>query len=180
MTPLVEVTATLDANGVGYALIGAGAMSVHGVTRSTLDIDLLTTEARCLTPSLWDRLVQIGVDVEVRRGDPDDPLAGVVCFSQRDTRPTDLVVGRHRWQQRAVERARPAAIGKQTLPVVTKSDLVLLKLYAGGAQDMWDLHQLLADTDRTDLISSVEVDLGDLPKRSVERWRQILKELRDP
>lgn len=68
-------------------------------------------------------LVQMGVNVEVRRGEPDDPLAGVVRFSQRDTRPTDLVVDRHRWQQRAVERAGPAALGEQTLRVVTRSDL---------------------------------------------------------
>ena len=177
MTPLVEVTATLDHNGIGYALIGAGAMSVHGVTRSTIDVDLLTTETRCLTRSIWDTLVQMGVDVEVRRGDPDDPLAGVVRFSQRDTRPTDLVVGRHRWQQRAVERAGPAAVGEQTLPVVTRSDLVLLKLYAGGSQDKWDVHQLLGCDDREALIHEIERDLSDLPKTSTEGWRQILAEL---
>ena len=178
MTPLVEVTATLDANGIGYALIGAGAMSVHGVARSTLDVDLLTTDTRCLTPSIWDRLVQMGADVEVRRGDPDDPLAGVVRVSERDTRPTGLVVGRHRWQERAVERAGPAAVGEQTLPVVTMSDLVLLKLYARGAQDNWDVHQLLGCDDRAALIDEIERDLLDLPKQSTDRWRRILVELR--
>ncbi len=177
MTPLVEVTATLDHNGIGYALIGAGAMSVHGVTRSTIDVDLLTTDTRCLTRSIWDTLVQMGVEVEVRRGDPDDPLAGVVRFSQPDTRPTDLVVGRHRWQRRAVERAGPAALGEQTLPVVTRSDLVLLKLYAGGPQDKWDVHQLLACDEREALIQEIERDLPDLPKQSTEGWRQILAEL---
>lgn len=177
MTPLVEVTTTLDHEGIGYALIGAGAMSVHGVTRSTLDIDLLTTDTRCLTRSIWDRLVQLGVEVEVRRGDADDPLAGVVRVSQRATRPTDLIVGRHRWQHRAVARAAPAAVGEQTLPVVTRSDLVLLKLYAGGPQDKWDVHQLLGCNDREALIEEIERDLSDLPKTSTEGWRQILAEL---
>ena len=116
----------------------------------------------------------MGVNVEVRRGEPDDPLAGVVRFSQRDTRPTDLVVGRHRWQQRAVERAGPAALGEQTLRVVTRSDLVLLKLYVGGPQDKWDVHQLLGCDDRDALIHKIERDLCDLPKTSIKAWRQIL------
>ena len=87
------------------------------------------------------------------------------------------MVGRHRWQRRAVERARPAAVGAQTLPVVTRSDLVLLKLYAGGPQDKWDVHQLLGCDDRDALIREIERDLSDLPETSTEGWRQILAEL---
>jgi hypothetical protein len=180
VNPLGEVTATLDAQGIRYALIGAAAMSVHGVTRSTLDVDLLAAEQRCLTPSIWDRLAQSDIEVDVRRGDRDDPLAGVVHFSQPDTRPIDLVVGRFRWQQRAIARAWPTQISEQKLPVVLRSDLVLLKLYAGGPQDMWDIHQLLVCDDRETLetmMLEIERDLPDLPDTSADRWRQLRTEM---
>ena len=44
MTLLDDVHAALDADGVPHALIGAAALLMHGVSRSSLDIDLLATD----------------------------------------------------------------------------------------------------------------------------------------
>ena len=41
------------------------------------------------------------------------------------------------------------------LPIVTPADLILLKLYAGGSQDHWDIEQLLARDDRDVLVETV-------------------------
>jgi hypothetical protein len=46
-----------------------------------------------------------GIEVEIRRGDADDPLAGVVRLASPGNRPADLVVGRSAWQARTLERA---------------------------------------------------------------------------
>ena len=71
------------------------------------------------------------------------------------------------WQQRAVARARTLPGG---LRVVLPRDLVLLKLYAGGTQDLWDIRQLLISTDRAALIAEVEEDLTELPPPAAALW----------
>ena len=174
MSLIERVTQVLDQAGARYAVIGAAAMAARGVGRSTRDLDLLTLSAAGLDQSWWAPLSDAGASVSVSRGDADDPLAGVVRFEQKGERPVDLVFGRYRWQQRILERAEPAVIGGTTLPTVRARDLVLLKLYAGGSQDAWDIEQLLAGPDRETLIAAVSTDVDDLPVRCRGLWNRIL------
>ena len=62
-------------------------------------------------------------------------------------------------------------------PVARAADLILLKLYAGGPQDVWDIDQLL-DVDGT-LAAEVEAGLRWLPAECASLWRSIL-ETRSP
>lgn len=165
-----RVMAALDERGIAHALIGAAALAASGVARSTLDLDLLTLDPRVLDQGLWAKLCTTGVDVEVRRGDTDDPLAGVVRISMGGERPVDIILGRHPWQARAVDRAQRLPGGTR---VVMARDLVLLKLYAGGTQDLWDVQQLLAALDATTLAADVEVDLADLPADARALWARV-------
>jgi hypothetical protein len=165
-----RVARQLDAEGIPHALIGAAALAAAGVARSTFDVDLLTIDDRALDHTVWDPLRQTGVVVEVRRGDADDPLAGVVRLSARDDRPVDVVIGRHAWQQRAIDRARTLTTGDR---VVQPRDLVLLKLYAGGTQDLWDIRQLLDLGADSKLIADVDADLDELPASARERWAEV-------
>ena len=176
---LERVAATLDRAGVAYTLIGAAALAVHGVGRSTRDIDLLTLADAPLDSAWWKPLADAGVEVSAARGDADDPLAGVIRLAQQGEQPVDLVVGRHRWQQRIIERAEPASAGGTRLPAARAQDLVLLKLFAGGAQDAWDIEQLLAGPDRETLIAEVTADLNDLPARCRALWRRIVEGVGD-
>ena len=176
MSLLDRVTAVLDGAGPRYAVIGASAMAARGVARSTHDIDLLTLADACLDAALWAPLADAGVAVSVTRGDAEDPLAGVVRFEEGGTRPVDLVVGRHRWQVRMLDRAEPAVVGGSSVPTVQARDLIALKLFAGGAQDAWDVAQLLAGPDREALIAEVSADIGDLPARCRKSWERILAE----
>ena len=168
MTLLELVRSVLDAAQISHALIGAAALAASGVSRSTFDLDLMAVDRRCLDDDMWKPLRRRGASAEVRRGDASDPLAGVVRFEMAGERPVDLVVGRHPWQQRAIERARRTPAG---VPVVQPWDLVLLKLYAGGTQDLWDIEQLLALPDAAELARRVDLDLADLPATAAARWR---------
>jgi hypothetical protein len=171
---LGEATAILDGVGARYALVGAGALAVHGVARSTFDIDLFTTDTAALDPAAWARLeADPRVQVRVRRGDQDDPLAGVVRLEAAGERDIDVIVGRWSWQTEAVERSRPIVVGGVRLPVVGAADLILFKLYAGGAQDLWDVEQLLAGADRQALVEEVESRLGQLPAESRRAWSRF-------
>lgn len=172
-----RVVASLTEAGAQFALIGAAAMAVHGVARSTRDVDLLTLLDVSLDEASWTLLSEAGVDVSVTRGDADDPLAGVVRFAQPAQDPVDLVVGRYRWQQRLVERAEPALLGGAvTLPAAQPRDLILLKLFAGGSHDVWDIQQLITGPDAERLVAAVDDDLGQLPVRCRRLWARVLQD----
>ena len=158
MTLFDQVLALLNAHGVPHALIGAAALAAHGVARSTYDIDLLTTDARVLGRGLWTALDHGGAAVDIRRGDAEDPLAGVIRIETTGDRPVDIILGKHGWQTRAVERADH---GPDGAPVVRSRDLILLKLYAGGTQDLWDVRELLQLPGRDCLMAEVEADLDE-------------------
>jgi hypothetical protein len=174
---LAQIVTALQGDGVPHALIGAAALAAHGVSRSTLDVDVLAVDPRCLEPRLWDRLRSDGVNVELRRGDDADPLAGVVAFAVAGERPVDLVVGKRAWQRSALARAEPGRFGDVALPVVRAADLVLLKLFAGGPQDAWDISELLAVGDRQALAAEVDSQLHDLPSDAGILWRKLKAEI---
>lgn len=175
MSLLARVVAALQEAEIRFAVIGAVALPTLGVSRATLDIDLLTTDLRSLDARQWLTLEDAGIEVDPRRGDADDPLLGVVRFSQQGDTDVDLVVGRHAWQTRAVTRARELQVSGLVLPVVRGEDLILLKLFAGGPQDAWDVQQALAGPQRAELMAAVERDLGDLPAGARKLWKKILE-----
>lgn len=144
-------------------------MAVHGVGRSTHDQDLLTLGDEALHPETWTSLQESGATAEIRKGDLFDPLAGVIRFTRAGERPVDLVVGRFGWQREILERALPGEI-----PVVRAADLILLKLYAGGPQDAWDIQQILSGDDRERLIAEVEREIPRLPQAAADFWRRVL------
>lgn len=167
MTLLDRVSALLDQAGIPHALIGAAALAAAGVARSTFDIDVLVLESSVLSEAAWASLGHEGASVEIRRGDDDDPLKGVVRIEATAERPVDVIVGRPAWQARVLERAVKADIGPR---VATPCDLILLKLYAGGSQDLWDIRELLRGETAERLIAEVEAELVNLPPSMRDGW----------
>lgn len=176
MSLLAQIAAVLDNAGIRHAVIGASAMTLHGVNRATVDVDLFTVDLACFKESLWAELKQGSVVVEVRKGDFSDPLAGVVRFAASIQRPVDLVVGKFTWQKEVIERAVSSRFAGLEIPVARAADLILLKLYAGGPQDAWDIHELLAGPSREELIREVELRLGALPESVSTFWAKIIHE----
>lgn len=174
MTLFAIVLARLEEVGVRCSLIGAEALALRGASRATLDRDLLTTDLRTLDAAIWAPLADSGAEVDVRRGDADDPLAGVVRFRAEGERPVDLIVGRNEWQTRILDRSEILDLGEVRVAVPRAADLVLLKLFAGGPQDSWDIAQLLADAERAALVAEVDSRIGELPDDAHRLWRRIL------
>jgi hypothetical protein len=170
---LARVSAELAARSIPHALVGAAAMAVHGISRSTFDADLFTTDRAVLDQALWSALAAEATAVDLRVGDADDPLAGVVRFAREGQRSVDLVVGRDRWQAEVIARAVPTPLGGAEIPVVTPADLVLLKLHAGGPQDAWDVTQLLSAVGADALVPHVEAQLSRLPVEARALWDRI-------
>ena len=170
MTALVEAIQRLRAHGTPFALVGAAALALHGVPRSTRDLDLFTVDVRCLDAEYWRSIGAGAIDVTIRRGDAADPLAGVVRLRPTHGAPVDIVVGRSAWQRGVLERAKPATVEDVVVPVAQAADLVLLKLFAGGPQDLWDVAQLLGGEDRDTIVADVESRLPALPADCARLW----------
>lgn len=169
MTLLDRVHRLLSAQQVAHALVGAAALAVRGVARSTYDIDLLTTDRRVLDRPFWRELEEGGIGLEVRQAEADDPLGGVVRLDSPGERPVDVVVGKLAWQSRAVARAEPLMDGPR---VVAAVDLALLKLYAGGAQDLWDVRELLSVQASEGLRKAIDEELAEQPQRMRDLWAE--------
>jgi hypothetical protein len=129
---LEPVRRVLQSLGAPHALIGAHAMAARGYPRFTVDVDLLTSDRRVLDPGVWTALQQAGGRVDARRGDADDPVAGVVHILLPDSTDVDVVVARWKWEADVIERADPMHVADVQIKVPRTSDLILLKLAAGA------------------------------------------------
>jgi hypothetical protein len=173
MTLLGRTVRRLDEASSPTALIGGLALAVHGITRYTEDADLLSVDGRVLKDPFWEILRMEGIHVEVRRGDHDDPLRGVVRLSSEGERTVDVVVGRSAWHEDALSRRRVLHVAGEDLPVVDPADLVLLKLEAAGPQDLLDVRLLFAGPEGEAIITQVEARLPKLPASLRTSWTTL-------
>lgn len=173
MSLLVDAISVLETAHIPHALIGAAALALHAVSRSTADVDLLTVDPRTLDANLWDDLGGRCDSMRVLRGDSEDPLAGTVRV-MRSGEIVDVVVGRYVWQKEIIDAAQPMSVGEVTLPVVRPAGLILLKLLAGGAKDAWDIRALLDVVPSPDVVrNDVETVLPRLPPDARRLWNRV-------
>lgn len=174
MTLLAAVVEILEEQRTPCAVIGAAALAALGTSRATVDLDLLTTDRRVLIQEFWTGIVKLGAVVDIRIGDDDDPLVGVVRVTQAQERPVDIIVGGGHWQDQILSEAQPRSISNAVVPVVDLIGFVLLKLYAGGPQDLWDIEQVLFTVeDRKEIETVISRRLSDLPHRCRVLWDRM-------
>jgi len=146
---LRALTAAFDANGVAYALCGGLAMAVHGLTRATVDIDLLIPEeslgaaesaARELGYTIAAAPMSFaGGTIQIRRISKLDP-------ETRDLLMLDLLLVTAPladvWHTR-----REVEWEYGSLWVVSRKGLMALKSLRRSPQDLVDIACLAEDTD---------------------------------
>lgn len=170
-----RVADILQRHNVQYAVVGGIAVIARGYLRVTRDVDFLTTASSILTRATWSELEQLAT-VEVRRGDFDDPMRGVIriFFSPEDN--VDVVVAKYRWQQDIIARSEPLDIGGFIAPVPTVPDLIRLKLFAGGGIDQQDILALLERGNRAQIVAEVDEHIGALPEDAQKLWAKLRAE----
>lgn len=169
------VARVLERRGISFMLVGAAALAVRGLSRGTHDVDFMTTDAGALGID-WLLELQGDTKCEVRRGDFDDPLAGVVRFSRAESADVDLVVARWLWQQAIIDRSEVCPLGSFSARVPSVEDLVLLKIEAGSFLDQRDAAQLI-EIHGPEVTSKVERLVGELPDSVLRVWRRFKNEL---
>lgn len=173
MKSVEAVCSLLDSIGAPYALIGGRAVGARGFPRMTVDYDFLTSDRRVLERETWKPLEEQGATVDPRKGDFDDPLAGVVHITLAGGGEADVVVAKWKWEQGVIDRAERLDVGGIEVLVPRTSDLILLKLSAGGVLDLQDVVVLLAVSDREQVVREVEENIGHLDPAAVEAWQHL-------
>jgi hypothetical protein len=174
-----DVRRALDAIAAPYALIGAHAMAARGYPRFTVDVDFLTTDRRVLDRATWSEIERAGGTVDPRRGDDDDPLGGVVHIGLADGSEIDVILAKWKWEAGVIERAETLRVAGADILVPRTSDLILLKLAAGGFLDLRDAAILLAMGDREALVQAVEAHLPEVHPDIGPQWRQVQASIED-
>lgn len=174
MTLLSDAVAVLEREDIPHALIGAAAMALHGVSRATADVDLFTVDEKTLHTELWTEIEQEGATLRLLKGDFEDPLAGSVRLSRTGDRTVDVVVGRYVWQADIIQSAEPMTLREVTVKVARPAGLVLLKLYAGGPKDAWDIQSLLESHEHSnDIKAEVDASVASLPSECHDLWKRL-------
>ena len=170
--PISDISATLDSLGISYALIGGRAVVARGHLRATIDFDFLTTDKRVLDPSSWTSLE--GAEIDARKGDYDDQLKGVVHIRLSDGSDADVIVGKWKWEQAVIDRAERIVAGPLNVPIPRVSDLVLLKLAAGGPLDLQDILNLLEIHGVDKVVPEVEAHIDEVRPDVRQTWKDLL------
>lgn len=176
MSLLSEVLRVLEREKAPVALIGAAALAVRGVSRSTADTDLLCVDTAVLRQEVWAALQTSGREIRILKADPEDPLAGNVRLGE-GSEIVDVVVGRHSWQREIIEAAELLSLGEVEVKVARPAALVLLKLDAGGPKDAWDIRALLEVSPEPGPIQAeVEAVLPRLSADARRLWARLRSE----
>lgn len=153
---LAELVATVARSlQIETALIGAGALAIHGYVRATLDVDLAcAVDPFAQLPRLQEALESRGLKTQLNLPDDEDSLGGMLRVWEHEDadynpigsidvvnffhphRPLRLPV--HELIRDSIQSEENPAFRYVRLP-----HLVLLKLYAGGRSDHGDVVQLL-------------------------------------
>ncbi|MEK6261352.1 MAG: hypothetical protein AABP62_22355 [Planctomycetota bacterium] len=139
------LTDALGAAGIPYAVCGGVALSIHGYTRFTKDIDLLilpADERRTLEVAAQRRFILEGGRLPMGEGDVCDwEIVRVSKVVGRDLLTLDLLLVGPSIQGVWDGRETQVFNGRQ-ITVVSREGLKRLKLMAGRKQDLLDLEQL--------------------------------------
>lgn len=173
MNVIEVVSDVLTRLGAPYALIGGRAVGIRGFPRMTLDYDFLTTDSRVLDSAAWASAVdRHGATIDARKGEFDDPIAGVVHVTFPDGIEADVLLAKWKWELAVIQRSEVLEIVGTRVPVPVTSDLILLKLAAGGPIDLQDIVELVA-TDRERWISEVDEKVADVRPDVTELWKKL-------
>lgn len=141
---LADAVGMLERRSIRSAVIGGLAVSLRGLPRMTVDVDLVIQAdvedglrlARDLPSTPFMPLFD-GVEEVVAS-------AFILPIRHRLTGVrVDLAIGMSGFEREAVSRATPVAVGAASIPVVCVEDLLVMKALAGRPQDEADIQGLV-------------------------------------
>lgn len=147
---MADVARILAARGVRYAVIGAMAAAVHGVVRASLDADAVVALQIREAQALQQTLIEMGYAANLRIGDVDDPIPGLLEIKDRHGNRVDLLVGLRGMDPELLSRTRQVSLADAVLDIVGREDFIAMKAFAGGPVDLADARAVI-ELDRESL-----------------------------
>jgi hypothetical protein len=141
---LLDALGVLAVLKIPYAVIGAMAASVHGIVRASMDADAVLSLTIQEAPSVEREFRAAGFQTELRRGDPDDPIAGVLSLTDIHRNRVDLLVGLRGLDPGAFSRTVELIFHEAQLRVIGLEDFIAMKVFAAGPQELADARAALS------------------------------------
>jgi hypothetical protein len=167
------VTQTLEALGIRYAVGGSLASSVHGVMRSTLDVDILADMSlEHIQPLVAALSKEFYADDEMMR-DAIERQSSFNLIHYETAFKVDVFIRKSRaFDQMQLERRRTSVIAtdpEQSIYVTSAEDVILAKLewYRMGGE--------VSDRQWRDILGVLKTRAGELDLDYLRKWANELK-----
>jgi len=141
---LLDAVDVLTREQINYAVIGAFAASMHGVVRASVDVDAVLSLALRQAPDLERMFADAGFGATLRIGDFEDPIPALLQLTDGFGNRVDLLIGLRGLEVEAFSRAVEVPFQGTSLRVIGQEDLVAMKVFAGGPQDLADASNAIA------------------------------------
>jgi hypothetical protein len=142
---LLDILDILENLGVPAAIVGALAVSYYGVPRSSIDADaaIWLQDSGKSAAEVQSALTRAGYKPQLRLGDIDDPIAAVLTTEDGFGNVADLLIGIRGMDPSAQLRCTESILLDSPVRIIGAEDLVAMKLFAGGPQDVLDAQGIL-------------------------------------
>ena len=142
---LLDVLDQLNVFGIPYAVVGAFAVAYYGVLRYTSDADsvIWMKDTGKSADDLKNHLVASGYRTELRRGDIGDPILQSILIGDEYQNSVGLLSGIRGMDPDATHRCVSSPMLDSTVRIIGPEDLVGMKIFAGGPQDLEDVRGIL-------------------------------------
>jgi hypothetical protein len=168
---LIETASRELRTPINFALIGGLAVSAWGIPRATQDIDFLADSNpspladKRLRESLKAFLDAHGCHAEWRMGGLEDPIPLLLRIEMKHSFAdliADILWIHKRWQRAALRRSIALNVMGRRIDVLHPEDLIVMKLEAGGPQDLLDVQSLLSSRSRKISIRRLKANVARL------------------
>jgi hypothetical protein len=169
---LLDVVDVLAARSIDYAVIGALAASLHGAGRASLDADLVVSASVVEGTRINQAMKLAGLTTELRRGDLEDAIPGLVRVSDAFGNQVDVLLGIRGLDPKAFSRTVEVPLEGTLLRFVGREDFIAMKVAAGGPVDLVDAEGAIAADPKSlnvELVRKLALGFGADASASLER-----------
>jgi hypothetical protein len=171
---LLDVVGILKREDIDYLVIGAFALSAHGVIRATADVDALLHVSQSRLAKLRAVCEKAGFQTTLRHGDDEDPIPHMLVLGDDLGNQVDLLGGLRGLDPEIFARGMNVPFLGEELRIAGREDLIAMKCFAGGPQDLADAraaHQAAQAGVDIDLLRTVTRRFG---RDAADRLEEIL------
>ena len=118
----------------------------------------------------------LGLKVERRTGDPEDPIAAVIDIQDSFHNRVDLLTGIRGMSEEAFDRIEETRFMKSSIKMVSLEDFIAMKIFAGSPKDLADVIGVLEVSNnkvKPDLLKELTAAYG---KKCLAQLQALLKD----